>query len=253
MTDEVIGLGTSSDAAARLMTTFIKSEWIGVEAALFRGKWFDYRFMNPVQATYLYAHYFAKFYRMAFSSNIDSITAEFISPLPAGDWFALPVKTDKQTDKQFDAAVKKRKTLISGLWRGRQVADAMGVPYDLYLERAFHWTLRYWQQAHLPRPQHLYSDLVTDRTAIDWEERQSHRLYFSDKAPYKNRAYQALHCQNAHHEWLFEQVARRGGDPAVMARLIFQEELLPAGKARARIGEAAFDRVLSSADRLPMQ
>jgi hypothetical protein len=253
MTDEVIGLETTGDDAARLMLTFIRSDWIDVEPALFRGKWFDYRFLNPVQATYLYAHYFEKFYRLAFSANIDSATAVFISPLPKGDWFSLPVQADAESDKHFAAKIKRRKTLISGLWRGRQVADAMGVPYDLYLERAFHWTLRYWQQSHLPRPQHLYSDLVTDRTAIDWEERQGSKLYFSEKAPYKNRAYQCLHSQDAHHEWLFEQAARRGNDPAVLARLIFQEELMPAEKARARIGEEAFDRVLASADHFPMQ
>ncbi len=267
MTEAIYGLDTSSDDAARLMFKFISNDWIKVETALFTGKWFDYRFLNPVQATYLYAHYFEKAYRNSFASNIDTEKAQWISPLPKGDWFTLPERLDKHTPEQHAALVKRRKMLISGLWRGRQVADAVGMPYDLFLERALYWRLRYWNKSHLPRPSHLYSDLVTDRATIDWEDRQKYRLYFSKLPQYQNNAYaeimaqmndgdfegKILQSQNAHHEWLFEQAAMRGNTPEVLSTLIFDEKVLPEIKVRGRIGKEAFLRVLAVTDRNPDQ
>lgn len=267
MTDEIYGVNTSADDAARLMFTFINNDWIKVETALYTGKWFDYRFLNPVQATYIYAHYFEKFYRAAFASNIDTFKAQYIQPLPEGDWFTMPLRPDGMDDDDYAKLVKRRKTLISGLWRGRQIADALGMPYEIYIDRAFHWTLRWWQQRHLPRAHQLYSELATDRAAIDWNDYQSHKLYFSRLPQYGNEAYAAitaqmqdgdfegkiLQSQNAHHEWLFEQAERRGNAPEVLSRLIFDEKVLPELKARGRLGRDAFMRVLAITDRNPSQ
>jgi hypothetical protein len=261
MTDEVIyGLDTSADDAARLMFQFINNDWIKVETALYTGKWFDYRFLNPVQATYLYAHHFVRCYRAAFSRNIDSIKGPNIRIVLDEDMFHIREGATKKD-------VARRKQQISGLWRGRQVADAMGMPYDVYLDRAFHWTLRYWQQRHLPRAQQLYGDIATDRAAIDWDEYQNHKLYFSRLPQYQNTAYEAitaqmndgdfegkiLQSQNAHHEWLFEQAERRGNHPEVLSRMIFDDKVLPEIKVRGRLNAELFQRVLAVTDRNPDQ
>lgn len=265
MPDEILGLDTNADDAARLMNRFIRKDWIEMEASLYGAKWFDYRFMNPVQATYLYAHEFIRFYRMCASKNYSSKNGDFRQPIMGGDLFAMPERKEDETKASFEKRLKRKKLQISGIWRGRQFADAMGMPYAEYLEFAFHWTMRFWKQAYPPRPTQMYTDLVLDRTASAWDERQGSMLFFSKLPQYLNPAYEklslalkdphfegkALKSQNAHHEWLFAQLVRRHDDPELYARLIWQLQVLPEEKVKGRIGDEAFERVKHFADRFP--
>jgi hypothetical protein len=203
MTEEaVFGVDVSTLDADRLVKTFLKRAYKpDIERALYTGKWFDYRFMNPVAATYQFAHEFKKVYRREFKRNIDSYKGEFITPLP-DDLFNAPATT------------------IGGIWRARQIADAMGMPYEIYLDRAYHWALSYWKRKYLPRPCHLYSDLVTDRTAIDWVEHQHTYLYYSKLPQYLNVNYDArVKTLDDHRAWLRDQLALRHDNTDVAATL----------------------------------
>jgi hypothetical protein len=267
MTEALFGLETGQDEAARIMfgNRWIKSDWLAVEAALYRGKWFDYRYLNPVQATYLYAHEFVKAYKQAYSVNIDTGTAQFIKPLNVEKMFVLPEQKQDETDKAFRKRLSSHKMRTVGIWRGRMVADAMGIPYPVYLELAFHWSLRYWQQRHLPRPQQLYSDLVVDRATIAWEERQQAEFYYSALPQYKNGAYleatriladadidsSVLHNQNQHHEWIFAQCENRVNGHEILAQMVFHDQVLPLEKVKARLDEHGFERFLSFAGSEP--
>ncbi|MCK1543281.1 hypothetical protein IVB12_15300 [Bradyrhizobium sp. 179] len=267
MTEALFGLDTGQDDAARIMNRWIKNEWQAVEAALYRGKWFDYRFMNPVQATYLYAHEFVKAYKLAFSVNIDSEQARFVKPLDVERMFVEPEPKQDEPEKAFRKRAASHKMRTVGIWRGRMVADAMGIPYSVYLELAFHWTLRFWQQRHLPRPQQLYSDLVVDRATIGWEERQSAELFYSTLPQYKNGLYQeamsmmtgddslegsVLHAQNQHHEWLFAQCENRVNGHELLAQLVFHDQVLPLEKVKARLEDHRFEHFLSFANSEPI-
>jgi hypothetical protein len=259
MSEEIFGLDTGPDDAARLMNKFIRKDWIAMEPQLYRGKWFDYRYLNPVQATYLYAHEFVRFYRLTYSKNFSSERGPYVTPLKLETLFEIP---EGATSEQIRA----KKQLVSGIWRGRMFADAMGMPYPEYLEFAFHWTMRYWKQRNPPRPQQLYSDLVTDRAAISWDERQNANLFFSRLPQYQNTAYEKLrqtlagsgfegqtHHQNDHHEWLFRQIDRRHDNPELIARLIWEQGVLPPEKVKSRLGDEVYARVLTHAGRYPMQ
>lgn len=256
MSETIFGLDTSRDDAARIMSRFIRQDWLAVEGPLFRGKWFDYRFMNPVQATYLYAHEFVKAYRRNFSINIDSRRGPHVTPVNVEVLFDI---SGDLSPKE----ITKRKQRASGIWRGRMVADAMGMPYDIYLDRAFHWTLRYWQQRTLPRPQQLYSDMVVDRAGIDWEQRQKDEFFYSTLPQYKNGFYYEaisrlsgdatlLHSQNAHHDWLLDQSKDRPNGHAFLAQMIFHDQVLPLEKAKSFLDDNGFERVMSLAQSEPV-
>lgn len=267
MTETIFGLDTGRDEAALIVKRWIKNEWADVEAALYRGKWFDYRFMNPVQATYLYAHEFVKAYKQAFATNIDTETARFVRPLDVERMFVQPEPKQDETEKEFRKRVASHKMRTTGIWRGRMVADAMGMPYPIYLDRALHWTLRYWQQRHLPRPQQLYSDLVVDRATIDWEERQQAEFFYSTLPQYKNAAYAEaselianndrfdgaiLHAQNEHHEWILAQCENRQNGHEVLAQMVFHDQVLPLEKVKARLTDHGFEHFLSFANSEPV-
>lgn len=261
MSDEVFGLDISADDAALLMIKFIRREWIDQEPMLYTGKWFDYRFLNPVQATYLYAHHFTIINQRYYSRGISSARAPHIR-LFRDDMFK--VKLDGLTEKEKSERTRRHKMLVSGLWRGRMVADAMGMPYPVYLDRAFDTVLSWWNQRHLPRPTQLYSDLVIDRLSTAWQERKADRVEFSELPQYKNNAYSAivgainarpdmdkciLRSQNDHHEHLFELAGMRGNNPELLARLIWQDQVLPESKVKARVSPEIFERVLRQSER----
>lgn len=230
MSDEMIfGVDADPANADELMNRAVRSEWVQIEGALYTGKWFDYRFMTPVQATYLYAHEYKKAFQRAFRTNISVRTAQFVKPWKSVDVFHEPPQT------------------VSGLWRGRQTADAMGMPYDVYLTLAFEWNLRYWRQKYLPRPQQMYSDLVTDRAAESWEEHQGGRLYYSRHENYLNRNYAGLQSQNDHHEWLFLQASKRRDAARTLGQFLVEELIMPE-KIEARYGAGVKERALYFAE-----
>lgn len=231
MTDEIVfGLDISRIEADRLADEFIRPEWLDIERILLTGKWFEYRFLSPTAATYLFAHEFTKAYRYAFQRNIDTERGQYVKPLP-------------------DDLFKAKQVKINGIWRARQIADAMGMPYAVYLERAYHWGTRFWRQRYLPQPHQIFSDLITNHTAIDWDEYQRNRLYYSTLPQYRTQSYdERVVALNAHHEYLFAQIASRGNQPSLIARFI-DEDLLPLAKIDSRLGHDVCQSALALSGR----
>ncbi len=227
MTEEVFGVDISRIDADRLAAKFVSPKLLKVERALQTGKWFEYRFMNPTAATYLFANEYKKAYSFAYQQNIDTERGEHVTALP-NDLF------------------KARKSMITGVWRCRQVADAMGMPYGLYLERALHWVTRRWREKHLPQVYNLYSDFATDRVAIDWEEYQAAKVYYSKLPQYKNICYDSrVASLNQHHEHLFSLIESRSNNPILIAELVNQD-LLSISRIRDRLGAEVFDQTLKA-------
>lgn len=195
---------------------FVKAKWSSHELGLFGSKWFDYRFLHPTQATYLFAHHFSRIYRAFFAATIDRDAAEHIKPMKHEDLFQCP------------------RDFISGMWRARQHADAIGIPYDLYLRLAFEAVLKYWKRRHLPRPTQLYSDHVVNFVVEQWEKRQEAQLHFGRHVEFRAPNYVGTPAQNDHHEWLFAQIAKRANAPALIARLVYEDEVLPFDKLAGR-------------------
>lgn len=210
-----------------LMHTIPRKQWVNIEPQLYRGKWFDYRFMHPVQATCLYAHAYEQAYRAFYKRNIDRERAEHVKIFRG------------KIENWTEAKPAER----SGFWRGRMVADALGMPYDVYLTYAFEAALAYWNRAHLPRPLQLYSDHVVEKVSERWEGHQDAFLLYSEHPTFLNENYIGLQVQNDHHDWIFSQVDRRASKPLLLGSLIWERELLPAEKVRTRYGDEIFASV----------
>jgi hypothetical protein len=212
----------------------INRKWLKHEALLYTGKWFDYRFISPVKATYLYAHELKKTYQVFYKRYMDAARAPYVSPFKGEDFFA-------------DAKPMR----VSGIWRGRQIADALCMPYDIYLNFAFDSNLKYWNQAYLPRPNTLYSDLVTDRAQKGWKDLIADRLWYSKLPQYQNRNFQGTREQLAHHDWIFAQTEAKFNPPQRLAELIYRDQVLPAEIVAQRLGQERFDDILEHGKTLP--
>jgi len=208
---------------------YVQKKFLQFERLLAHTKWFDYRFLHAVEATKLYVAAFEKEYRAAYASTFSTLNAQY-------------VKVTGWADMMKD--MEKHKAMFAGFWRGRQVADAMGMPYDLFIRLALKERLRFWKRRYMPNPSMLYSDIIVERVAELWKERQSARLYVGDHQNYRLHRYIGTQAQNDHHEWLFAQAQLRSNPQYQLARFI-KDELLPEEKVKTRVGQETFERVLS--------
>lgn len=222
--EEAYGLHKSPEDYDRLMFSFIRKDWQEYEGPLFTTKWFDYRHLHPVAASYVFAHCLVKAYQRAYRRTISNKGWDAMRPLKSIDLFRCP------------------KNQIGGVWRGRQHADAMGAPYPVYLEFAYEAALRYWKRGHLPTPQQLYSEHVIQRVTEQWEDRQKGFMLFSEQAAYRNENYIGTRAQDDHHAWLFEQIGKRQNGFIPLENL-FKRGLLPADKIEAQYGRGMIDRL----------
>lgn len=166
------------------------------ERALYGNKWFDYRFMHETLATFLFARAYGQVAKTIYGRHIDVRRVQWFQALKNEDVFrlAVPVQT--------------------GLWRARQFADALGMPYELYIEIAMERLMRY-KRPFLPRPQQLYSDDAVQAARDGWHEYQGAKLYVATDVRYRNRYYRGWVHQDDHRKWVIDQLARRP-DPASM-------------------------------------
>ncbi|SER29471.1 hypothetical protein SAMN05216548_114132 [Faunimonas pinastri] len=210
----------------------IKPEWMEFERSLYASKWFDYRYMHPLEATFEYVRELGRVYRDVFAETRDRDAAEHVRVVSVRDF--------------FEGGKDKRNKLI-GCWRGRWAADAIGMPYGVYLTLAYRYTLRYWRQRYLPQPQQLYSERVLEQVVEEWEKRQASILYLGQHEEYQIDLYRETQPQNDHHEWLFRQAELRDNPAPFYARFTYGERILPESKLRARVDSDMFERIQSYA------
>lgn len=202
---------------------FINPKFLEVEVELFRIKWFDYRFLTPLQATWQYIDIFGDVYREFYRLNFDVRASEFITVPTADKVIAGLEKSDDKIRKMFPS-----------FWRGRQVADAIGMPYRTFLNIAFEKRLSYWNRPFMPNARHLYSEMIAVAAQERWEELQRARLFTSDLPAYLTQNYQNSDMQNDYHEWLFLQASYRGNRTDFFVSRI-EADALPLSKVLARV------------------
>lgn len=198
---------------------------------LFQTKWFDYRRMTPLQATVEYIKAYEEVYRMIYARELDIERAKYVKVYDPIGLF---------TDLRYGKT--KAKARLTGYWKGRQIADALGIPYAIYIENVMTYRLRRWQRTHLPSPSLLYHEYDVEKMQIRWEEMQAGRLYLPEDPAFLVQNYQNLPYQNDFHEWLFKQANMRTDRAWNMAEMI-QRDFLPIDKVAERVEPDVYQQV----------
>tara|TARA_R110000851_G_C13102760_1_gene569223 strand:- start:8260 stop:8955 length:696 start_codon:yes stop_codon:yes gene_type:complete len=129
----------------------IKRKYIKKEAMLYSRKWFDYRQMHPVKATYYFAHCYTAAYKKLMEERLGN-HAIYHRGYKGGD----PFRASAGQNTSF--------------YKARQYADLLGIPYDFYCNFAMRWANdRLWKR--LPRPSHLYSKDLIRAVKHAWDKR----------------------------------------------------------------------------------
>ena len=205
----------------------LTSDAAAVERRLQTTKWFDYRFMSPIEATELFVEAYSSAYQHYYGKYFNSEKAPGKSGVRQHAW--------KSSHREF-----------TSFWRARQFADELGVPYDQFVDGVFYACgRRKW--GRLPRPNQIYGAkfgvAVKSRVIQQWREwTEEAKLTFSKLPQYRNENFVGLPAQVAHRDWVVSQLKTWHGDHYKMAALCFVDEVLPIERAIAEFGEAQFER-----------
>lgn len=192
-----------------LVHGLIDKKLLRAEVELFRTKWFDYRHLTPLAATKLYIGEFGRIYRQFYARYLDRQTAQYVRPPTFDSIIAGLKRQDIEAKSNFSA-----------MWRGRMAADMIGMPYELYLNLAFEFRLRYWSRSKMPRPHQLYRAREIEQIAEAWEKYQEGNLYVSQHPAYLVQNDCGAPHQADHRIWLVNQAMKRSDPVELMVRFI---------------------------------
>lgn len=166
----------------------IDPKYLKLDAGLFESKWWDYRSLHPVAATYLFAHEYNKAYQFIVKRCRDLERGQYMKGFKGKDIF-------------------EGKEALT-FWKARQNADRLGIRYDFYIMKALLWAEdRNWR--NIPRPIHLYSADLTEHLAGVWQVERRSRLQSAQGECYLLENYSAHPDQDAYSEWALDQVSQR--------------------------------------------
>lgn len=166
---------------------------LAVEDFLLPRKWPAYRFMSPMQATMLFIKTYKNSYKQAVKAHIDRDIADRMTP--------------KSTLK-----TSSNNAHFTQVWIARQLADSVGLPYDVYLNFCFYFATRV-KRRFLPQPNQL---VFTDKSERAWFMRMH-------KAWGENERKLALDRMDVMPEYFIDN------DHGLPAQKAFRENLLELG------------------------
>lgn len=197
----IVNPGTewSSLECDALALRYIPIKLLSEESALYETKFWDYRFMHPVQATCAYAQAYSDALKRAVSRRTDLYVGLNMRGLKKPIIFELDQRT------------------LTGLWKGRQMADRIGCPYDFYCEVAMQFADRA-RMPFLPSSSQMYSTTVAEHLQVlpsmvehivsKWVERTSHSAFYAAHEAYTCEHY----CEGPDQvEYLNKMLGRMNG------------------------------------------
>ncbi|TXR50085.1 hypothetical protein [Phyllobacterium endophyticum] len=110
------------DDIVKMRTVLHPKDWKH-ESQLMMTRWFDYRFMSPMEATLLFGELYVQGLRRHVKRHVDVEIAETVMGIKEG-------------------APASRARWFTSLWRARQRTDQIFVPYDLLIDFSFDFSSR---------------------------------------------------------------------------------------------------------------
>lgn len=245
-TQEIYFESSEYDALA---ASKLKPADMKIEAELYTTKWFEYRVLHPVQATYLFAEAYIKAARNLYCKTKDMDAGKYIKPFAGKDLFVDQPITGSRNPNVKPAVFK-------AIWRARQQADSMGIPYDFYCEAVMHFALKQsWHR--IPLAQQLYSKKaettdrqvefgyeaisVVDYVAQRWAEFKKTRIVHAEGLHFKTDKNRNLPEQKHHRANVMAQIKTRT-DPTFSLAYALEQNILIERECIAYFGESTVKR-----------
>jgi hypothetical protein len=194
-----------------------------IEPELFQSKWFDYRHLHPVSATYMYAAQYAAAVRECYIQTKDKNSVDEVKAFTPENVFEC-------------------RELI-GFWLARQGLDRLGVRYDFALRYAMtRFATRGWR--FFPRPNQLHSEELLLDIRDAWRVECKHTLQLAKHPKYLADNYTAHPDQIGYLKWLCTQVESREHPHRAVSRLLTEQHITPV-MVEAIFGELVLAKAVS--------
>lgn len=193
------------------------------ESDLFQTKWWDYRSLHPVKATYLFAHHYRKSYRYMTQRRDDVDKGQYVRGFKGDDVFELSTRER------------------NGFWKARRTADALGVPYDFYMIEGMRYadhTL--WKR--LPRPTQVYSEPFIEQICERWQEINNAMTVMPSSRRFLLSDYVGAEDQREFREWLCRLIERSRVPQAMVYQHVFETPRISEEAAIDRFGSELVER-----------
>lgn len=228
---DVPGADRTLDEMERLLWTLWPVKERNLEPGLMVKKWWDYRVLHPVQATYLFAGILTNQVRDFIRSHINDAPARITENgkvvdwhmIKSGDVFEPPAHASRH-------AYWKRK--VDGLIRARQAADAEGIDYSTFISVG----LRHFYQgagsyvlakrnAIMPEPNLLYGEAVLAEILGWWAQMIMTRVQHAHHPRYLLPNDDGHPDIATHRDWLIQQLCLRSAPELAAANLVRRDLL----------------------------
>jgi hypothetical protein len=233
-----IGIGLTADQYDEIALSLIKADLWAKESELMNTKWWDYRRLHPVEATYVFAYTYIEQFALRNRHRVDISRAPYIKPLKGKD----PLLDNM---KQINSLVK-----------ARQFADEYGMPYAFHIKHALKFAdERDW--VYLPRPSQLYSskksaDETTMRYEVvnAWQIEKSRSIQYSRDDYFKIENFEGTDLQLEHQKNLIKQLRDRPFNRSLIgAEMVFGARVLDNKLYRLGLGEDQYASMINTARR----
>lgn len=191
-----------------LSIKFVPLQLLQEEADLYATKHWDYRFLHPAQATQLYGEAYASALKRAVKRRTDI-------------WKGLNMRGLKK-----DMIFELESRAVTGLWKGRQMADRIGCTYDFYCEQAMQFA-DIARMHFLPTVTGMYStsvpahlegrDSMVEFIIGKWLERSATSIVWATHPAYLAENYADGPEQNLYLNYLFERIKASNHSTAALA------------------------------------
>lgn len=193
------------------------------ERILAQTKWFDYRFLSPIQATQFFVEEYQRIFRWKWRLNFNSADADKKRGTAAGGLF--------HDRKEF-----------SGFWNARAHADLLGVPYEIYISTAMETALRRAKQKRLLRAEQMRQDDCVVAIQKRWDEELAGARWLSELPHYRAENDHSLPDQIAHQQHVASGARKRSNCSLALGAAIDELRVLPVETAETIYGTEFISR-----------
>jgi len=194
------------------------------EPTLRRSCWYDYRRLHPVQATHLFAHH----YNLAYGR------AALIAQGRGGG---------KMRGFKGGDFLQSREKLQ--FWRLRQTVDALGMPYDFFLNAAMDWYIAAgW--VNIPRPCHINTnEEMAAHIVLKWEEWCNASMQWAADERYRVENWFGHDDQIAYEQFMIRQIGRRANPQFALHTALYQARSVRIETAIREFGTDVVQKAIS--------
>ncbi len=221
------------------------------ETELMRKKWFDYRRLHPMQATYYLVECYKLGYKEFIRRNYDADYAEGIKKI-----FRVPAISKKDGKPLEKTKMSVEDFLLSrekkAFWQMRQMIDEFGMPYDFFIAQAIKWysTEVFRQKCIMPpRPgQIMKNEEFLASAVLAWEEECENRIQYAKDPIYKTEFFSGRDFQIDYENFLITQINKRRHKRFALSAAIYEYRTLRIERALLEFDEDLINEAMREAN-----